>query len=84
VTRTHERFLRGLLSEPERLALIDQQYQSVPLQVEARDRWSDRSLKWGLLHFRATIAAWQAIAYRLHYPSDDLRPPDARRFLDAR
>jgi hypothetical protein len=55
------------------LALIDQRYQSVPLQVEARDRWSDRSLKWGLLHFRATIAAWQAIAYRLHYPSDYLR-----------
>jgi hypothetical protein len=57
---------RGLVLEPGQLTLTDQRDSPVPLQVDVRDRWSDRSIKWGLLDFRATVAARQTSEYRLH------------------
>jgi len=66
-------FPRGLLLEPDRLALIDQQNDPLPLQVDVRDRWSDRSIKWGLLDFRATVAARQTTEYRLQSAVDGHR-----------
>lgn len=42
-------FPKGSLSADARLALVDGRGQTIPLQVTPLARWSDGSVKWGLL-----------------------------------
>ncbi|MDA0588820.1 MAG: hypothetical protein O2820_02620 [Planctomycetota bacterium] len=49
-------FPRGLVKDAARFCLVDPSGQSVPLQVTPLSRWSDTSLRWGLLDFVAPEA----------------------------
>ncbi|MBA2849844.1 DUF4861 domain-containing protein [Thermosulfuriphilus ammonigenes] len=46
---------RGFVREPEELALVDEKGQAVPCQVTPLVRWPDRSIKWALVDFLATL-----------------------------
>jgi hypothetical protein len=65
-------FPRGMLPEPDQLVLRDRHHQHVPLQVDVRDRWGDGSVKWGLLDFQVTVAAWETREYLLQTGRDGL------------
>jgi hypothetical protein len=63
-------FPRGMLLEPDQLVLNDRHRQRMPLQVDVRDRWDDGSVKWGLLDFQVTVAAWETTEYLLQSAAD--------------
>jgi hypothetical protein len=46
-------FARGTLSDSAAIALRDGSGNAVPIQVRALDRWSDGSVRWALIDFRA-------------------------------
>ena len=50
-------FPRGLVDDPRRLCLDDPSGRLVPLQVTVLSRWSDESVRWGLLDFVADEVA---------------------------
>jgi YetA-like protein len=64
-------FPRGLLADPYDLTLIDPPSgDRRPLQVEARDYWSEGSVRWALVDFQATVAAGESKAYQLQVAHD--------------
>ena len=46
---------RGVLQVADDLRLIDESGSAIPLQAKALDRWSDGSIRWTLLDWRATV-----------------------------
>jgi hypothetical protein len=46
---------KGMLREPSNLVLRDEKGESVQLQTRILDRWSDRSVRWLLLDWQATV-----------------------------
>ena len=49
-------FPKGWVRDPSQLQLIDTDRGHVPLQATALTRWSDNSVKWGLVDFQANVA----------------------------
>lgn len=58
---------RGAVAAPEALALADPAGRPCPLQAQALGHWPDRSVKWALLDFQASLAPFAAAAYQLHW-----------------
>ena len=48
---------RGVVSDPEVLELVDAEGNVIPLQAKTISKWPDRSAKWVLLDFQASIGA---------------------------
>jgi len=73
---------RGALHSPKELRLLDQEAKERPLQVEVIARWPDRSPKWTLLDFQASVPATGSATYVLEYgPGVHRRAKPARALL---
>src|SRR5439155_7675742 len=46
---------KGMLHDPNYLVLRDEKGESIPLQTRILDRWPDRSVRWLLLDWQATV-----------------------------
>jgi len=56
---------KGCIFAPSGLTLYESAQTPIPLQVQVVDRWSDRSIRWALLDFQATVSAKEETRYRL-------------------
>ena len=65
-------FPKGLLAAPTRLELRGPRGQQLPLQASMLARWSDRSVKWALLDFQASVEPRSTAAYELVVASRDV------------
>jgi hypothetical protein len=59
-------FPKGGLFNPATLALLDEDTSLLPLQTQVMDRWSDRSCRWVLLDFQATVRGMEKKYYVLN------------------
>ena len=64
---------QGTLFDDRCLSLSDEHGQSLPVQTQVLDRWSDQSCRWVLLDFQASVLANQRIACGLAWNSEVLR-----------
>lgn len=64
---------RGLVFEPFQGVLIDTSGQTIPCQGKALGYWPDRSIKWLLLDFFASLAPGQKDILKLQFAQDSSR-----------
>lgn len=80
-------FLPGRLFDNTALTLTNERGELLPLQTEILDRWSDKSCRWILADFQATVNANQKTLYSLAFCSTSgpiaVIPNEIRIFRDS-
>src|SRR6185503_10875580 len=58
---------RGVVMDPGRIGLLDEGGRTVPVQVQATERWPDGSVRWALCDFQSTGHPAPGRPYRLQF-----------------